>query len=124
MSDSVDPARRAAGKEIWARVMGTDPGDPGDPLREATIDFVAAEVYSRPGLSFRDRRLISLTAAAGVGAIGAIRAHLRAAIESGDLSPDELREFVLQFAVYQGWPRASVVNQALREVIAEREGVP
>ena len=45
--------------------------------------------------------------------------HLRSALASGDLSVAELQEFLLHFAYYAGWPRASLVHHTLTAVVAE-----
>jgi 4-carboxymuconolactone decarboxylase len=83
---------------------------------EGILDFVFAEVWARPGLTRKERRWITLTAVAAVAQPGPIRAHLRAALESGEISMAEMREFVLHFAVYLGWPLASFVDQVLTEL--------
>ncbi len=74
------------------------------------LDFVFGEVWGRPGLSRRDRRLVTITCAAAADTPAPIEAHVYAALNSGDLSYEDALEFVLQFAVYCGWPKASLLN--------------
>jgi 4-carboxymuconolactone decarboxylase len=114
-------ARRQRGEEKWKRVTMSPVREPSGPFSEAVLDFVASEVWSRPGLADRDRRWISLTCTGFSGHRVPIRAHLRSALLSGDMSREELEEFVLHFAVYAGWPLASFVHQTLNEVIQEIE---
>ncbi len=74
------------------------------------IDFVFAEIWSRPGLSRRDRRFVTLACVAAADAEAPLRDHVYAALNSGDISITEMRETVLHFAVYAGWPKASRFN--------------
>jgi len=95
-------------------VAGTGPL----PQWKRAADFVFAQVWNRPGLSIRDRRLVALTCCSGADTQGPIVEHVYAALKSGDLSYDEMLEFVLQFAVYCGWPKASFVNGVVQEQYA------
>jgi 4-carboxymuconolactone decarboxylase len=88
-------------------------------VRDGVIASVFGDLWTRDGLSDRDRRLISLTCACEAAVRGAIEQHLRSALVSGDLSVAELQEFLLHFAYYAGWPRASLVHQILTAVVAE-----
>ena len=79
------------------------------------IDFVFAEVWERPGLSRRDRRFVTLPCVAAADAEGPLRDHVYAALNSGDVTITEMRETVLHFAVYSGWPKASRFNMIVDE---------
>jgi 4-carboxymuconolactone decarboxylase len=116
MSELDRSERRRSGEEIWPRVIGRPTRDPAGPFDAAVLDFVAAEVWARPGLSIRDRRWISLACTGASGMGYPVRTHVEAALKSGDISLEELEEFVLHFAVYAGWPKASLVNQMVVEV--------
>jgi 4-carboxymuconolactone decarboxylase len=95
-------------------VMVVEPPAPTTPFEAATRDFVFGEVWSRPGLSRRDRRWVTLTCVAAADAPGPIDAHVYAALRSGDIELAAMLEFVLQFAVYCGWPKASHVEGVIR----------
>lgn len=113
--------RRQIGKEVFQSVLGFAPSDnPQTPLTQAAQDFVFAEVWSRPGLDRRSRRWITLSAVTAAGSQTAMRAYARAALVSGDISMAELREFILQFAVFQGFPKAVEFEMILNEIEAER----
>ncbi|GAA1845685.1 carboxymuconolactone decarboxylase family protein [Actinomadura bangladeshensis] len=88
-------------------------------VRDGVVASVFGDLWTRDGLSDRDRRLISITCACQSAVPGAIEQHLRAALGSGDLSMAELQEFLLHFAYYAGWPRASQVHQILTALAAE-----
>lgn len=102
------------GADAHHAVMMTDAPPDSSPFAQSADEFVFGHVWQRPGLSRRDRRLVTLACVCAADATGPIDAHLYAALASGDLTLDELREFVLQFAVYCGWPKASQVEVALR----------
>jgi 4-carboxymuconolactone decarboxylase len=113
------PARRPRGLALWADLTGLTIEQPRTPLDESAIDFVGAEVWARPGLTRKERRWITLTCAAVTGRAGPLRYHLRAALRTGDITLDELREFVLHLAVYAGWPTASEASSLVTEVADE-----
>ena len=47
-----------------------------------------------------------------------MRTYIRAALVSGDITEAELREFVLQFGVFQGFPKAMEIELLISEVVA------
>jgi 4-carboxymuconolactone decarboxylase len=116
MNDEQD---RQRGQQAWRDVMGADGPPITDPFMEFTSDHVFGRLWTRPGLTTRDRRLITLTAIAAAGAEAALALHLRAAYESGDLDLDELDELVVHLAHYVGWPAATPVYMALGTLRAE-----
>jgi 4-carboxymuconolactone decarboxylase len=102
------------GDESYREIFGVEPTSAHTPLARAQQDFVVGRVWARPGLSMRDRRLVSLAAVASTNAVASIDAHVFAALQSGDFTLQELHEFVLHFAVYCGWPKASQLEVSLR----------
>lgn len=81
-------------------------------------DPVFGPVWARPGLSRRDRRFVTLTCVCASESVSEMNDHVYAALASGDITYDELLEFVLQFAVYCGWPRGSEAEGAVRSQFA------
>lgn len=118
MADQAD--RSARGAATYRDVLGATMREPTTPLTEAARDFVFAEVWARPGLDRRSRRWITLSAVCATGVEIAMRTYLNAALESGDITESELREFALQFGVFQGFPRAVQVEMLVSQIIAER----
>jgi 4-carboxymuconolactone decarboxylase len=111
--------RRRRAEAVFREVMTVPFDAPATPFSDAgLLDFVFADVWGRPGLSRRDRRLVTLTCAAAADTQEPIVAHVYAALNSGDLSYDEALELVLQFAVYCGWPKASFLNGVVQEQYA------
>lgn len=114
---------RQRGREWFERVMGMPaPATPPDPFVEATVDHLFADVWARPGLSLRDRRLITLTVLIQLGNETALRLHLDATLRQQQLSDVELDELILHVAHYGGWPGAAVASQILRQLRAARDG--
>ncbi|OBG68260.1 carboxymuconolactone decarboxylase [Mycobacterium sp. E3339] len=106
--------RRERGLRTFAEVMTVEaPTDASPAIADGLIDFVFAEVWTRPGLSRRDRRFVTLACVAGADAAPALEQHVYAALNSGDVTISEMREAVLHFAVYAGWPKASQFNMVV-----------
>jgi 4-carboxymuconolactone decarboxylase len=111
--------RRALGSRVFEEVNGFPALDvDGDPLREAVVDHVFGEIWTRPGLSRKERRWIALSCAGASGSAIAMRAHVTSALQTGDITIEEMREFVLHFAVYQGYPKAAALHAAVEEAWA------
>lgn len=108
-------SRTECGRREFAEVMTFAAPAEDSPATANLIDFVFAEVWSRPGLSRRDRRFVTLACVAAADAEEPLRDHVYAALNSGDLSIDEIRETALHFAVYAGWPKASRFNMMIDE---------
>ncbi|MCW2522158.1 MAG: hypothetical protein JWO63_493 [Frankiales bacterium] len=109
-------SRRERGIQSYREVMTLDPPTRSDPtFNEGLLDFVFAEVWTRPGLSRRDRRFVTLACVAAADAVAPIEEHVYAALNSGDISYDELTEVILHFAVYCGWPKGSLFTQIASE---------
>jgi 4-carboxymuconolactone decarboxylase len=94
-------------EQVYRDVMTVEPSPPATPFDKASLDYVFGEVWSRPGLSRRDRRWVTLTCVAAADAPEPIDAQVYAALKSGDIGLEAMLEFVLHFAVYCGWPKAS-----------------
>jgi 4-carboxymuconolactone decarboxylase len=102
------------GAKEFSEVTGLPaPARGDDDMADVVIDQVFAEVWTRPGLTRKERRWISITCACMAGAPIAMEAHFGGALRSGDVSIDELREFVVHFAAYAGHPRATAARAAL-----------
>ncbi len=105
--------------EIMKQVYGWDHvGDgPGD-FFGMTVEHLFAEVWSREGISTRDRRLLLVGLLVGQGMDDVVGLQLDAALRTGDLTPDELREIVIFLTHYAGWPRGAKLNGQVEELIA------
>jgi len=89
------------------------------------VNFVFGEMWMRPGLDQRSRRWLTLVGVCNSSSAIPIGSHIWAAMASGNATADEMYEFVLQYAIHAGWPRASVAQSAVMkqsEVVAK--GLP
>lgn len=116
---------RERGREWFERVMGMPaPATPPDPLVAATVDHLFADVWARPGLALRDRRIATLAILIQFGNEMALRLHLGAAMRQQQLTDAEIDELILHVAHYGGWPGAAVASQVVRQLRAERDAPP
>jgi 4-carboxymuconolactone decarboxylase len=118
--------RHAEGRRNFEAVMVFAGPPPVTPYFEAGIvNFVFGEMWMRSGLDQRARRWITLTCVADSSAETPIRSHAHAAMASGNATREEMFEFVLQYAIHGGWPKASVMQQAVIQM-SERvaKGLP
>jgi len=75
------------------------------------------EIWNRPGLDHRTRRMLVLAMTVALGRWEEYALHVRAALQSGDLSQDDLKEVLLQAAIYCGIPSANTAFKEARAVI-------
>ena len=106
-----------AGEEVVAALEAVFPD-----LAEHMVSFAFGDIYSRPGLSLRDRELVTLGALTALGnARPQLKVHVNAALNVG-LTEAEILEVMLHMAVYAGFPAALNGLFAVREVLDERAG--
>lgn len=120
-------ARTATGRRRYREVMVSDAPPPITPyLDRGVVDSVFGELWDRSGLSRRDRRWVTLACVGAAAVNTPIEQHVYAALASGDISREEMQEFILHFAYYAGWPRASALEQAyfrsIERIDTEAEG--
>ena len=77
------------------------------------------EIWNRPGLDHRTRRLLTVAMTASLGAWEEFRLHVRSGLEQNGFSQDELKEVLLQVAAYAGVPRANTAFAEAAKVIGE-----
>ncbi len=95
------------------------------PFNEEFQDFISryawGEIWTRPGLPRHTRSLLTLVMMVALGREAELRLHLRAARNNG-VTRDEIKEALLQAAVYCGVPAANSAFHAAEEVFAEQDG--
>jgi 4-carboxymuconolactone decarboxylase len=97
-------------------------GDIAPKLGALTDDVLFDDVWNRPGLSARDRSLITVAALVRGGDTEQLRFHAGRALENG-VTRDELVEAVTHLAFYAGWPKAMGAAAVLEDVFgATRDG--
>jgi 4-carboxymuconolactone decarboxylase len=80
------------------------------------------EIWTRPGLDRRMRSAVVLATTIALGAWDEFRLHIRAAINNG-LSVDEIKEVVMQCAIYSGVPKANHAFKEAQSVLKEMNAI-
>jgi len=127
MSDMTDSERKAAGMAVRRAVLGDAHVDRAEAGKtEFTADFqdlitryAWGEIWTRPGLDRKTRSAMVLTAMMALGHWEEFRMHVRAGITNG-LTADDIKEVILQAAIYCGVP---VANHAFKEAAEVIDGL-
>lgn len=126
------PARRSTGLAKMTEVYGDDRGfgerlpeapPESRPYAEETVDHLFAEIWSRPGLSVRDRRLLTIGVTAASGRADLAETQFVGALLGGELDATALGEVVLHLAYYAGWPNAQAMQRAASAAVERVHGV-
>lgn len=91
----------------------------GEPLQRLVTEYCWGSVWARDTLDFRTRSLINVAMLAALNRPQELALHMGGALRNG-CSPDELREVVLQIAVYAGVPAGIEAMRLLRQLIDEK----
>ena len=124
-------AVRAEGMRVRREVLGDAHVDRASAsASELTADFQElitqyawGSIWTRPGLDRRSRSIITLTALVARGHHEELAMHVRAARTNG-LTDDEIKELLLQTAIYCGVPDANTAFRIAARVLAELDGDP
>lgn len=121
MTDKFDglPETRRRGLEKMEQVYGFDMQDGEGDFFRYTADHLFADIWSRPGLSDRDRRLLLIGVLAGTGASDVLGIQVPAAYQNGELDEEALREIVIFLCHYAGWPMGARLNSVVEETISK-----
>ena len=92
-------------------------------LTEITDRVLFDDVWQRPGLSPRDRSLITAAALIANYRTNELPFHMKKALENG-VTRDELIELITHLAFYSGWPTASTALTVAREVLGQADHSP
>ncbi|WP_134738967.1 carboxymuconolactone decarboxylase family protein [Nocardioides sp. 503] len=113
------PETRRRGLERMEAVYGFDMTDGQGDFFAYTADHLFAEIWNRPGLSDRDRRLLLIGLLAGNGGADVLDIQIPAAYANGELDETALREIVIFLCHYAGWPNGARVNAVVEKTIAK-----
>jgi len=94
-------------------------GDIAPKLAELTDNVLFGDVWERPGLSKRDRSLVTVSALIAMNRPDQLRSHLVRARENG-LTQEELIEAITHLAFYAGWPSAVTASSVAKEVFEKK----
>ena len=130
MSDKTENDRKAAGMKVRRAVLGDTHVDRAEASKtEFTADFqdlitryAWSEIWSRPDLDRKTRSCIVLTALMALGHWEEFRMHVRAGITNG-LTAEDIKEVILQAAIYCGVPVANHAFKEAAEIIDSLDAV-
>ena len=120
-----DPERAREGMSVRRAVLGDDHVDRAvagttpftAPFQDLITRYAWGEIWSRPGLSRAERSMITLTALAVLRQEQELALHVRAALRNG-VTPEQIREVLLQVVVYAGVPAANRAFAVAQPVLA------
>jgi 4-carboxymuconolactone decarboxylase len=87
-------------------------------LGELIIEVAYGEVYSRPGLSLRERQIASVAALVATGRSSQLPVHLRSSLKAG-MTAEELQEVIIQTATIAGFPPAMNAWSTLKTIVGD-----
>jgi len=103
MNKQAPPHRSAAVKEVAPH------------LSELSANVLFGDVWERPGLSKRDRSLITVAALIALYRTDQIRSHIGTALSNG-VTKEEIGEVITHMAFYSGWPTAVNAAEVAKQV--------
>ena len=128
--DDSDSSRRSTGMSVRRQVLGDAHVDRAvagtTPFTEDFQDLITryawGEVWARPGLDVRTRRTLVIGTLIALGHWEEVAMHARAALVSGELTANDVKEIVLQQAIYCGVPAANTAFRIIGEIAASLSG--
>jgi 4-carboxymuconolactone decarboxylase len=88
-------------------------------LVELTENVLFGDVWERPGLSKRDRSLITCAALVALARSEQLKGHLERALNNG-VTKDEISELITHLAFYSGWPTGVTAARVAKSVFEAR----
>jgi 4-carboxymuconolactone decarboxylase len=119
--DSAENELRRKGLDKMKEVYGWEMPDlPGDYFA-LTVDHLFADIWSRPGLSMRDKRLVTLSVVTALGLPDLAEIQVNAALGNAEMTEAELRDMAIFITHYVGFPLGSTFNNVVEKVVARRK---
>ena len=121
-----DEERQVRGMKVRREVLGDEHVDRAQAkatsfskdFQDLLTRYAWGEIWARPGLDRRTRSCITVAMTVALNRPGELALHLRGALRNG-VTVDELREILLQTAVYCGVPAANTAFRVAEEVLGE-----
>lgn len=116
-----NPDKRAKGVQAFNAVYGgmmTAPAEPtGDEFFEIMMEDLFGNIWSREGLSLRDRRLFTMGAIAALGEADVFGIQVETGLASGHFTEEQVNEMILHMVQYIGYPRTTGMRGAAGKAI-------
>jgi 3-oxoadipate enol-lactonase/4-carboxymuconolactone decarboxylase len=116
--------RRAVLGDAWVEKSLANRTAFNSDFQEMITRYAWNEIWGRPGLDHRTRRLLVIAITAALGRWEEFRLHVRAGLEQGGFTRDELRETLMQSAIYAGVPAANTAFAEAMSVMEEMDRAP
>ena len=110
--------RRAVLGDAWVDRALTTRNEFNGEFQEFITQTAWGEIWTRPGLDRRMRSAVVLSTTVAIGAWDEFKIHVRGAINNG-LTRDEIKEILMQCAIYAGVPKANHAFKEAQEVLKE-----
>ncbi|QZT62202.1 carboxymuconolactone decarboxylase family protein [Mycolicibacterium austroafricanum] len=118
---STDELRRK-GLEKMNEVYGWEmPDVQGDPYYDLTVEHLFGSIWTRPGLSMRDKRMMTLTVVTALGNSDLAEIQVNAALHNEELTEHELKEMAVFLTHYLGFPLGSKLDGVVSKVAKQRK---
>ncbi len=112
---------RKKGLEKMNEVYGWEmPDMPGDYFA-LTADHLFGTIWTRPGLSMREKRMMTLTCVTALGISELAEIQVNAALHNGELTVEELKEMAIFLTHYLGFPLGSKLDGVVTKVAGKRK---
>jgi 4-carboxymuconolactone decarboxylase len=119
-SKAMDELRKK-GLEKMNEVYGWEMPDMPGEYFALTVDHLFGTIWSRPGLSMRDRRMMLIGVLAAQGMEELLEVQGNAILHNEEMTREELREIAIFVTHYVGFPLGSKVDGAFKRVVAKRK---
>ena len=96
------------------------PNVEGNEYFALTADHLFGTIWTRPGLSMRDKRIMTLTVVTALGNSDLAEIQANAALANGEITEDELKEMAIFLTHYLGFPLGSKLDGVISTVITKR----
>jgi 4-carboxymuconolactone decarboxylase len=123
-----DRKRHDEGMKVRRAVLGdthvdravSNQNDFTSEFQDLITRYAWGEIWNRPGLPRKTRSLLTIAMTIALNRPDELRLHVRGAVNNG-VTPDEIKEVLLQAAIYCGLPAANSAFHIAKEVLAEVE---
>jgi len=113
---------RRKGLEKMNEVYGWEmPNIEGNDFYDLTVDHLFGTIWNRPGLSMRDKRIMTLTVVTALGNADLAEIQANAALANGEITEDELKEMAIFLTHYLGFPLGSKLDGVITKVTKQRK---
>lgn len=112
---------RRKGLDKMNEVYGWEMPDMPGEYFALTADHLFGTIWSRPGLSMRDKRIMTLTVVTALGISDLAEIQANAALHNEELTPEELKEMAIFLTHYLGFPLGSKLDGVVTKVVGKRK---